>query len=283
MSRIHSKGSLFFGEERKVSDRITITLVANAGVLVEYKGTGLLVDGIHHQKGHPFSPVPLSDIKIMQQGSGIFKNLDYLLFTHEHPDHFTPQYVSEHISQCQVKGLFLPAKDGSSSHYHLLLDHLQKMKIPHWGLGVEPGEMKAFPLKEDLTVTVIGTRHMGPQFQDIRNDCFLLTIGDKNLLFTGDADHVADYFESALKGVSIEAVFVNPLFFHNTEGQKIIHDIFSPRHIVIYHLPFEQDDAMRLSRMVYRDIEKNDRYGHNGIQTHVFHSRKQFLTLSASA
>jgi hypothetical protein len=36
------------------NDFIKITLIANAGVLVEHNGVGLLVDGIHHKEGHPF-------------------------------------------------------------------------------------------------------------------------------------------------------------------------------------------------------------------------------------
>ena len=35
---------------------ITLTLIANAGILIEYDGTGLLVDGIHHDATSRFRP-----------------------------------------------------------------------------------------------------------------------------------------------------------------------------------------------------------------------------------
>jgi L-ascorbate metabolism protein UlaG (beta-lactamase superfamily) len=121
---------------------------------------------------------------------------------------------------------------------------------------------------------------MGPQYKTIRNDCFLLTLAGKNLLFTGDADHVVEYFERALAEVALDVVFVNPIFYHNPTGQEIINDIFRPRDVVIYHMPFEQDDTMQFSYMVNSDIQK---HGHPEIQTHVLCGEKQSFCLSAPA
>lgn len=257
-----------------VNDFTKITLVANAGVLVEHNGIGLLVDGIHHEEGHPFSRVPETDMKRMRQGSGLFGNIDYLLFTHEHPDHFTPQYVSEHIQHRPVKGIFLPSESQGSPSLARLIRQARELAIPHWTLGLEPGETKRFELADDISITAIGTRHMGPQYKNIRNDCFLLTLSGINILFTGDADHVAEYFEDALAGVALDAVFVNPIFYHNPNGQEIINNIFRPRDVVIYHMPFVEDDNMQFSFMVNRDIQ---RHGRPGLQPHVLKGEKQSI------
>ena len=37
---------------------IRVTLLANAGVLIRYRGVSLLLDGIFGQKDNPFSPLP---------------------------------------------------------------------------------------------------------------------------------------------------------------------------------------------------------------------------------
>jgi len=271
----------YIGDElENMNDCIKVTLVANAGVLIEHNDIGLLVDGIHHEPGHPFSPVSEIDMKHMRQGSDIFSNIDYLLFTHEHPDHFTPQYVAKHIRFRPVQGLFLPNGGETSPRLALLLYQVQKLNIPHWTLGLEPGETQRFTIADDLTVTVIGTRHMGPQYATIKNDCFLLTLAGRNLLFTGDADHVRDYFTDGLAGVELDGVFVNPLFYHHPSGQEIIHDIFRPRHVVIYHMPFEQDDTMCFSSIVQKDIQ---RLGRPGVQVHVLNGEKQSLSFPVTA
>lgn len=263
-----------------MSDFIKITLVANAGVYIEYSGFGILVDGIHHEECLPFSQVSKTDLQHIKDGTDIFKNLDYLLFTHEHPDHFTPQYVLEIIKSRSVKGLFLPDELEGSTDLAFLLKHAGSINLPCWSLGLEPGEVKRVALADDLIVTAIGTAHMGPQYQNIRNDCFLLTMNGANILFTGDADYVAEYYKEALTGITLDAVFVNPIFYHNSSGQEIINKIFKPHDTIIYHMPLEQNDTMQFAFMVNRDIQ---RYGHPDIQTHILSKEKQILLLPVSS
>ena len=263
-----------------MDDFIKITLVANAGVHVEYNGLGILVDGVHHEEGHPFSQVSKTDLQHIKNGTDLFKNLDYFLFTHEHPDHFTPQYLLEIIQSRSFKGLFLPGELDGSSDLALLLKQARSISIPCWSLGLDPGEVERVELADDLIVTVIGSEHMGPQYKNIRNDCFLLTLNGINLLFTGDADYVAEYYVKALFEVPLDAVFVNPIFYHNPNGQEIINKIFRPRATVIYHMPLEQDDTMQLNFMVNRDIK---RYERPDIQTHILSEKKRSITLSASS
>ncbi|WP_034633061.1 MBL fold metallo-hydrolase [Maridesulfovibrio bastinii] len=258
------------------NDFIEIQLVANAGVLVRYQGRGMLVDGIHHEDGHPFNQVPLMDLHLMKTGSPPYNNLDYLFFTHEHPDHFTVEYVMEHIKQRAAKALFLPDEAGGSPNLSSLLREAGLRGIPCTTLGLEPGESRIFTVEKWLKVTVVGTRHMGPQYQDVRNDCFMLSLGGRNILFTGDADHHPGYFENALEGLKPDTVFVNPIFYHNAEGRKIINNILKPETVVIYHLPSLENDPLNLNYTVARAVKK---YSNAQQQTIVFNTEKQKLRL----
>lgn len=257
---------------------VAVTLVANAGVLVEHEGLGLLVDGMHREDGHAFSRVPEADLDRMRQGAAPFAALEYLLFTHEHPDHFTPRLVLEHIRRRPVRGVILPGEAGGSPDLALLLRNLLFQAVPHWPLALEPGRTRRIALADGLTVTGLGARHMGPQYQAVCNACFLVSLHGVNLLFTGDADHVAAYYEP-LRDVALDAVFVNPLFYHAEVGQEIIDTIFRPRHVVVYHLPFERDDVLHFGRMVRRDVDK---HGQPGVRTHVMQEAGQRLRLDAA-
>ncbi len=242
-----------------MADIAEITLVANAGVLVTHEDRALLVDGIHREDGHPFSRVPEADLVRMRFGVSPFERLDYLLFTHEHPDHFTPRLVAELVARRKVRSIFLPGAAGGSPDLAELTALAGERDIPLHGLSLAPGETARFEPEDGIAVTAIGTRHMGPQYQDVRNDCYLLSLGGLNLLFTGDADHVPEYYEAALAGVRLDAAFVNPLFLHNPTGQAIIENIFRPREVVVYHMPFAGDDSMNFAYMVGRDRKKLDR------------------------
>ncbi|WP_319759122.1 MBL fold metallo-hydrolase [Maridesulfovibrio sp.] len=258
---------------------VDVTLVANAGVLVRYNGTNILIDGIHYESGHPFCKVSPMDLQLMKTGTPPFERLDYLLFSHEHPDHFTPALVCEQLKNRPVKFILMP--DGSSGSKPLkeLLAEVRERDIRHRVSSLGPGEFESFKLEKDLKMTVIGTRHMGPQYQDLRNDCFMLEMGETKILFTGDADHVAEYYEKPLLDVELEAVFVNPLFYHNREGRRIINEIFRPQNVVVYHMPNEHNDPMQLRLTVERAREK---YVKCGLQTYILQGERQQLRFWAN-
>lgn len=225
---------------------IDVILVANAGILVRGGGTGLLVDGIHDQGGHPFHRVDLEMLTRMRQGEAPFQRLEYMLFTHEHPDHFTPGLVVEHLRSRPLRGLFTPDPAHGSDDSRLLARLAGKLGVPHWTGSLEPGQARTYGLGEGLGVTVIGGTHQGRGAAGVRNDSFLVSVGGSTLLFTGDADPVPAHFEKALAGVALDAAFVNPLFYHNPEGQRCIAEVFRPREVVICHLPDRDSDTMHL-------------------------------------
>jgi len=259
-----------------MQNNVHITLIANAGVLVEHAGIGLLVDGVHHEQGHDFPRVSRSDLMHMRQGTGVFPHVDYLLFTHEHPDHFSPIYVTELIHARTIRGLVLPYCGKPSPELALLLNHIRKNKLPFWSLGLQPGAWRQIELAEGLSVTAVGSRHMGPQYQHLSNDCFVLHIGGKNLLFTGDGDTVRQYYAPVLSGMHLDAVFVNPIFYHHPLGQEIINTIFQPHTIVIYHMPCQDQDNMHLATMVQKSRQ---RYERSGVATVVLETEKQVLEI----
>jgi L-ascorbate metabolism protein UlaG (beta-lactamase superfamily) len=254
---------------------IYVTLVANAGVLVACNGVRLLVDGLHHEEGHPFSKVPKETLARMMDGADPYASIDYLFFTHEHPDHFTPVCAAQYLQRRPVKGLFLPAQ--VSDEAARLYDDAQERSIFCKRFGLAPGETQHCALSDGVEVTALGTPHMGPQYRDVRNDCILLTLGGANLLFTGDADHVPEFYEEALSGVVLDAVFVNPLFFHHPEGRAVIDEIFRPRYLAVYHLPFEWEDGLHLGKLVARDIQ---RHGRPDVQARVLRAPGQTLAVA---
>ena len=87
---------------------LRITLIANAGLLMTYRGTTLMVDGIYGREGHPFSNLSPEVWREMLESEDRFRKVDYLLFTHAHPDHFSPEMTGEFLHHRSVKGMFLP-------------------------------------------------------------------------------------------------------------------------------------------------------------------------------
>jgi L-ascorbate metabolism protein UlaG (beta-lactamase superfamily) len=230
---------------------VTLRLVASAGVLVGYKGTKILIDGIFHHNLPGLSNIPDPLLNEMLVGSGQYKDIDYLLFSHCHPDHFSPELTTEYVRNNRVKRVFLPETDTN------LPELLKSNKQLYTTLNLPLGSSCKFSLEDDIALTAFPTVHMGKQYQSVINYCYLLAIGQKNILFTADADYVDSYYEKTLNGINIDTVFVNPLFFTSKTGRDVLEKIVKPGNVGIYHIPFKKDDRFGFQRMVKKDIEKH--------------------------
>ena len=89
-----------------MDNNLHVTLIANAGVLIQYKGTTLLLDGIFGEKGHSFSNLKPEIWGRMLQWKAPFEKIDYLLFSHAHTDHFSAEMVKEFLLQRKSKVFF---------------------------------------------------------------------------------------------------------------------------------------------------------------------------------
>ena len=96
-----------------MQEQVKATFLVNAAVLLEFRGTKLLIDGIYDENGHCFSNLSERQWEKLKAGEGEFAGIEYLLFTHEHGDHFSPQRVAEYLEYRQPKAIFMP-RDGSA-------------------------------------------------------------------------------------------------------------------------------------------------------------------------
>lgn len=231
---------------------LRVTLVANAGVLLEYQGTTLLLDGIYGPENHPFSNLTPEVWREMREGKGHFKKVDYLLFTHAHPDHFSPEMTLEYLKERKVKGVFLPQT--RSVRESGLADYIRDAAIPavflteetdHVGYRVEPG----------ITVRAFSTLHLDKKYHHVHHFCYLLTFGEKHILFCADVDYTQEDF-SRMKRFPLRAVFVNPLFFAELRRHRFFHGELEAKTICIYHVPFSGEDGMRLRPVLANDMVK---------------------------
>ncbi len=94
-----------------MQEQVKATFLVNAAVLLEFRGTKLLIDGIYDENGHCFSNLSERQWEKLKAGEGEFAGIEYLLFTHEHGDHFSPQRVAEYLEYRQPKAIFMP-RDG---------------------------------------------------------------------------------------------------------------------------------------------------------------------------
>lgn len=227
-----------------------ITLIANAGLLVTYQGVSIMIDGIYGRKGHPFSNLTPEVWKAMLAGSGRFSKVDYLLFTHAHPDHFSPEMTGEFLRHRTVKGLFLPKPHTQPEER--LAETLRQQGTPCVQLS-EATDHASFRIEPEITVRAFRTAHLDPKYRDVPHFCYLLTLGETSLLLTGDVDYVHETLEF-LEPYPIDGAFVNPLFFGALCRKRFFKGTLNAQKFFVYHVPFPEDDAMGMLPTLQRDL-----------------------------
>ena len=96
-----------------MENMVRATLISNAGLLLEYRGVKLLVDAIYHTTD-PFSNPPPAVWSAMLAGEPPFDGVDTLLFTHDHPDHFSPERLMQYLRYRTVRQVVLPVRAENS-------------------------------------------------------------------------------------------------------------------------------------------------------------------------
>lgn len=239
-------------------ERITLTLTANAGVLVAWRDCKLLVDGIHAGGDHQFSAVPAPTLRRIVDGEPPFDNIGWLLFTHLHVDHFSAEYVRRFLERRPQVPLFLPAGNGGAGidpEINALRAYLTEHASPVRELRLPYGRAVCYPLCPGARVTAFFAEHDGEQFEDTEHYCLLLSLGGRSLLFLGDAAQDPGYFTSVLAGTALDAVVTNPLFLNRPAGRDTLLAL-RPEKIVVDHIPFAREDQLRFREMVARNAER---------------------------
>lgn len=229
---------------------LQVTLVANAGLLLEYNGTKLLLDGIFGKKGHPFSAPSPEMWQHMKEGRPPFDNIDYLLFTHAHPDHFSPEMTLEFLQSRGVKGLFLPEDEAVQQSG--LTGYLQQERISCAVLSDQTNHT-GYRITPDITVRAFRTLHLDKKFQSVPHFCYLITFGEKKILFTADIDYVNEDLER-IRSIRLDAAFVNPLLFGMLRRGRFLQCLPNAQRIVVYHVPFPPEDPMGMRPMLERNL-----------------------------
>jgi len=233
-----------------MADTLCVKLIANAGLLLEYEGTTLMLDGIYGREGHPFSNLSEDVWNKMLQGEPPFDNIDFLLFSHAHPDHFSPEMTMTYLKQRRVKGIFMP--DTRSVSESGLSDLIRQEGIP-CALLSEQTDHAAYKITPHISVRAFRTLHLDKKFDKVKHFCYLITFGDKTILFTADMDYVTEDL-NRIKNLRLRAAFINPLFFSVLRRGKFFRGKLNTGRICVYHVPFAEDDDMGMRGILERDI-----------------------------
>ena len=234
-----------------VENMVRATLISNAGLLLEYRGVKLLVDAIYHTTD-PFSNPPPAVWSEMLAGEPPFDGVDTLLFTHDHPDHFSPERLMQYLRYRTVRQVVLPVME--PQHWEILQPFLEERRI-QWTLLTARMQTADFQIPGGTVIRPYFTRHIDKAFWNVPHSCYLISFGEKHVLLTADVDYTIETF-GQISRVHMNAVFVNPLFFNALRTGTFFKGTLQPDLLCVYHIPFQEDDRWQIRSMLSHNLHR---------------------------
>jgi L-ascorbate metabolism protein UlaG (beta-lactamase superfamily) len=213
---------------------IEVTYLANEGVLITIGNNKVLIDALFDNP-NPNYRAPSEDmLEGMLSGRSPFDNVDLVLVTHNHPDHFSPSFAARFMEN-NPNALFIAAKDAVTA---------MKYNIKDWGsvqnrvfpFELEPGETAEKTVGE-IAVKVFRTLHSG-DLESPHNLMYLIKMGGRTIFHEGDsAGKLAAFKGTGLDKEKIDLALVHFWFPLHPDGERIVLEILKPDHVGLIHLP----------------------------------------------
>lgn len=213
---------------------VEITYIANEGVLISSGGKQVLIDGLHREYGPEYAFLPAAEREKIETAKAPFDQIDLVLVSHRHLDHFHPESVGRHL-QHNSKAVLVSSQQ--------VVDEVEKNFKDFQAIRSRVTAATP-PWKERVAMRVAGVdfeilrlRHGTGRNAEIQNLGHIIKLGGKKILHVGDADTAVENFEKFnLDAEGIDIAFLPDWFLLGSEGQSLVREHIKPRQIIAVHV-----------------------------------------------
>ena len=211
---------------------VSITFLANEGVLLEADGRKVLIDALFEKYKTGFALPADSTRSALSAARAPFQNVDAVLFTHYHGDHFHPAPVVAHM-RANSRATLLTSQqviDSLRGRVRAGDPILQRMRARTTSPGTRRRE-----IVNGIAIELLGVPHGGRG--NIEHLAYIVELGGRRILHLGDADFSEQtYAPFRLDTARIDVALVPEWALMREPSRRIVQRLINPRHIVAIHV-----------------------------------------------
>ena len=202
--------------------RVKVTLSANAGIAIEINGRRIWVDALHEDKQVNFSGLTPALQREMLRCEAFFRP-DYICFTHCHKDHYSRRLTAAAKAMWPEAKLCLPEPEFEDQ---ILVTGEEYCQTDH-----------------DLTIRFVRLPHEGSEYRDVNHYGLFIRADGCNILISGDCAVAAPELVEAMGSLPVDLAILDFPWITLGKGRTCVTQTLRPSHILLYHLPFSEDDC----------------------------------------
>jgi L-ascorbate metabolism protein UlaG (beta-lactamase superfamily) len=226
----------------RLKKAISITYIANEGFLFSSDGKQVLVDAVFNN-GFGLYYTPPGDVIIQERSATApFDNIEALLLTHNHADHFNPAYVVQHMLNDLTATALVTAQ---ASNQLRQLGGYPQITNRVITASPSPGSALTFSIA-GIDFKVVSLQHASDPGGSIQNLGYLFTFSGVRIFHPGDtANDLQAYQTLNLAEEHIDLAFCPRWFFDDTQNARAIIDYLHPRTLIVMHAQIGESSYYR--------------------------------------
>ncbi len=208
-----------------------VRYVANSGMLVTVSGRRFLIDAPIRDGIPPYATSSADERVALENARAPYDNVDAILITHWHEDHFSPEAVAAHLSN-SARTVIISSPE-VIDRVRQVAPALQAARLR--AVLPAPGNVTLLDVG-GVPVRVLRIRHNPTRRLPEQHVGFL--IGASNtVLHVGDADPAADNFTLLKSLPPVDLAFLPFWYVSDDTNRRFVAESIHPRRIIAMHVP----------------------------------------------
>lgn len=214
---------------------VTITRVANEGVVLDDGTTRIMIDGLVVEPYALYGGLPPGLEQQFRNAEGVFAGIDLALASHRHHDHNQPEFA------CLFLRRSSPTRFVSSGQVlDLMRERCRNLVTtsPQVQLIDPSYGVPAVLTEETAEVTAFLLSHGVGKYARLQNFGHAVTIGGMLMLHIGDAAmDPADFATAGVDKMKLDVAFIPFWFFQPGPGFAVVERFMDAPHKIALHIP----------------------------------------------
>lgn len=237
-------------------NQFNINYVCNAGIMAQYQGKKILIDGLCHYRTPIYKNPPNKSIEQITKGLSPFNDIGIMLFTHHHTDHFEPHNTAKVLENNPDTAIISTPE--TISILEPLISSGRKYNLVTLSPALYSSE---YVNVHGINIRAISLTHDGKEYEHVQNLAYLIQIEDKKILHVGDAKPFENNFRNLnLVQEEIDLLLAPFPYVGLPSARQAVKDYIAPKKIAAIHLPNLEYDTGKWIQTTKKSLDrvKND-------------------------
>lgn len=220
---------------QSVAADVTITRLANEGVIVEDGATRIMIDGLVVEPYALYGGLPPELAQQFSTATGLFEDIDLALASHKHHDHNQPAFACDFLKASPKTRLVT-----SLQVIELIRERCRPLvRTSSQVAAIDPQYEHPVTLPiATAEVTVFLLSHGTGKYARLQNFGHVVEIGGVRILHIGDAAMNATDFKLAVTDIlDLDVALIPFWFFQPGPGMSVVEHFMNAPHKLAVHIP----------------------------------------------